>query len=927
MQAGPGLGFGAGVKRARHAIEGSPCNPGDVVAGRYQVREHAGAGPLGWMFKAVEVNNEQEIALKILSPRFLQMPEEKQTFRAELQKAQKLSHPNIAGIYDSGEDSGRPFVAAQHLEGLTLRRIMDLRRQKGQRFTLQEVEPIVAQIAAALDAASGAFAHGNLKPDNVIVLPDLLKLTDFGLAVSLPRAPFMAAQKAAGVHRYLAPEFLLGEPLDARTDLFSLGVMLGEMLAGVQYEPQLSLVEKNPDLPDAVEILFRRAVSPRAAARFASAGEMAAELAELLTQARPQPKPTDDAGDVFIVEARTDPRVRIARALGEPSTTPEPPRAEPVVESREELPVKPAPLPPVAESKPRPAPVLPEPAAAVLAALPRPLAPEPFTPAPYQPSIPPPRPVFPIPVMVPIAQPMPMAAATSSAQLAELAPAVAPVLTEDLAKVAAAVGATPELLTAETVVRSAPEESEPSEPSDVSRPDRPRRGAGKRGKDKHKGRGRRSVAPPAANDPAWTTEAAVAIGPTTSALQPIPAERPQVLTPATPLKPVSRPVARTTSFVGIEDKRPNRAPVYAIGVVAALAVAFGAYSVLSSKSAPAEPQPDAAAAAAEAAPKPPEAVKPAPAKAEPTPPPKPLQTVVPSKRSSSSSLGEKIRSVQERAKKALEDRRQKKEQAAEKAKAERKAAEKEGQFEPLQITAPTPAPKPVEPPRPAAAPAAAAPAPAPAGAISGVGDGEVMVSRERKVAAVEACPPGMVRIPGGAALVGSDASDDLRNFGDRSALKVDLKPYCIDLFEFPNTAGKLPRVAASWSDADAECRNAGKRLCSEDEWEAACRGPRNLRFPYGAGFDADACNTADKTDKPRQTNLSGAFSRCKSGYGVMDMSGNAAEWTASAFDSLGPEKAVKGGHAARPGFDDRCASRRKLAPAAHDIKVGFRCCA
>src|SRR5438477_12523500 len=115
------------------------------------------------------------------------MPEERRVFVEELHKAQRLAHPNIARIYEAGDDNGRPFVAAQYLEGLTLRRIMDLRRQKGQKFTLQEVEPIVAQIAAALDAAG---AHGNLKPDNVIVLPDLLKLTDFGLAPSLPRAPF-----------------------------------------------------------------------------------------------------------------------------------------------------------------------------------------------------------------------------------------------------------------------------------------------------------------------------------------------------------------------------------------------------------------------------------------------------------------------------------------------------------------------------------------------------------------------------------------------------------------------------------------------------------------------------------------------------------------------------------------------------------------
>ena len=983
LKAGPAAGFGAGIKRARHAIEGSPCQTGDTVAGRYQVREHVGAGPLGWMYRAFEVNSEQDVALKILSPRFLQMPEEKRTFQAELHKAQRLAHPNIARIYEAGEDQGRPFIAAQHLEGLTLRRIIDLRRQKGQRFTLQEVEPIVAQVAAALDAANSAFAHGNLKPDNVIVLPDLLKLTDFGLAVSLPRAPFMAAQKAAGVHRYLAPEFLLGDPLDARTDVFSLGVMLGEMLAGVQYEQQLSLLDKNPDLPPPVETLFRRAVSPRAAARFASAGEMAAELSELVSAAprpAPAPKAVEDAGDVVIVEAHTDPRLRIARALGatrapDAASTPQPPAvAEPQASGL---------APQAAEVPPGPAPTIPESAAAVLASLPL-APPEPFTPPPYEPSMPPLRPVVeaaPV-VETPIAPaiaPAPLAAPEAWGLKAEAVvepavsePPVAPVAepSPELAKIAESVGATPELLTAETAVRAAPERPEQGEPPAGTRP--PRRGAPKRGRDKLKGRIRRA---PSASDPAWTsgapTEGAVAIGPTTVALEPIQPERPQMEgwkekpTPASvPVAPLPSPVtvsvpapvparrsqpaiakpsrpAIPSSFVGIEDKRPSRAPLYAVGIVAVLVIAAGAYGVLSPRSAPAAEQ-----AAAEEAAKPDaakiDAPKPDAAKAEPPKPAEPSRkepahsaSVVPSRRSVSSSLSEKIRSVREMAEKALEERRRKREEANAAAEASRKprVEKKPAPVEKAPAAAPAAAPAPAE--------RAASQPPPPAGAITGLSDGEVMVSKDRgeKIAsAVPAaynsssqkdfvCPPGMARIPGGVAAVGSDANDDLRNFGDRPLARVELRPYCIDLYEYPNTPGKLPKVAAAWADAEAECKNAGKRLCSEDEWEAACRGPQNLRFPYGSGFDADACNTADKTDKPRQTNVSGAFARCRSGYGVMDLSGNAAEWTASMFDSLSPAKAVKGGHAARPGFDDRCASRRKLAPTAHDIKVGFRCCA
>ena len=821
LKAGPAAGFGAGIKRPRHAIEGAPCGPGDLIGGRYQIKDHAFAGPLGWMFRAVEVWNDGAVALKILSPRFLQMAEEKRTFAAALHKAQRLAHPNIARIYQAGEDNGRPFIAAQHLEGLTLRRIMDLRRQKGQRFTLQEVEPIVAQIAAALDAASGAFAHGNLKPDNVIVLPDLLKLTDFGLAVSLPRAPFMAAQKAASVHRYLAPEFLLGDPLDARADVYSLGVLLAELLSGVPWEAQLNLLEKNPALPEPVEALVRRAAAPRPNARFASAGAMAAELSELIAGVpRPAPRAADDAGDVVIVEAYTDPRLRIARALGA-ARAPDPAAT---------------PLPPVVE----------------------------------------------VHAVPPITRPEP---------------------TGDTA----------------------------------GEKDRPRRGAGKRGREKH-AKGRRRTLPPGADiaaDHAWTrsappsTEGALAIGPATAALLPIAPEVPRIDTPAKPLPPVetparrvraSRPSSAPPSFGALEEQAPSRVRLYLVGALT-LAVGLGAtWSMLRSGDA----NPGAAAAeparadGAKAEPPKSAPIHSEPAKAEP------LRTAaVPPRREADTahhSMRDRIRAVKDRVEKALADRRRKREEAVAASQA-RRTAEKVAE---------------------AGAEQHAAENHDAGGAITGLGDNDVLVSKDhgRLVAsAVPAvyvpsagrrdfvCAPGMVKVPGGPAAVGSDASDDLRNFGDRAAIRVELKPYCIDQYEFPNQPGKLPKVAAPFADADALCRNSGKRLCSEDEWEAACRGPQNLRFPYGTRYDPDACNTTDAKDNPRQTGVSGAFSKCRSGYNVFDLSGNAAEWTASAFDGQGGDKAVKGGHAARPSFDDRCASRRKMAVGARSVSVGFRCCA
>jgi formylglycine-generating enzyme required for sulfatase activity len=345
-----------------------------------------------------------------------------------------------------------------------------------------------------------------------------------------------------------------------------------------------------------------------------------------------------------------------------------------------------------------------------------------------------------------------------------------------------------------------------------------------------------------------------------------------------------------------------------------------------------------------------EAARTEPAKAEPAKPDP--NAVVPNRRDAGAvapkhTMRDRIKSVKDRLEKALQERKKKREEAIAVANAKRTAdakAEASATFPAQTISAPAPA-APAPAPTPAAAPTTPAPksqivAPNQPGAISLGGDDMMMVSKDRgqKVAAASLavpaaavadfkCPPGMQKIPGGTASIGSDASDDLRNFGDRSVSKVDLKSYCIDQYEFPNQPGVLPKVAAPFTEAEALCKNAGKRLCSEDEWEAACRGPQNLRFPYGTRYDADACNTSDAKDNPRKTSVAGAFTRCKSGYGVFDLSGNAAEWTASSFDSGGFDKTVKGGHAARPGFDDRCASRRKLNPGARAVSVGFRCCA
>jgi formylglycine-generating enzyme required for sulfatase activity len=155
---------------------------------------------------------------------------------------------------------------------------------------------------------------------------------------------------------------------------------------------------------------------------------------------------------------------------------------------------------------------------------------------------------------------------------------------------------------------------------------------------------------------------------------------------------------------------------------------------------------------------------------------------------------------------------------------------------------------------------------------------------------------------------------------------VDVGGYCVDTYEYPNRRGALPTVSVTWSDARKACESKGKRLCTEDEWEKACKGPGNARYPYGSQFDANACNTEDDMGDDRAVAASGKFGRCKSGYGIADMSGNVAEWTASPYAS-NADMTQKGGSFGRPDYAARCAARKNGAPGSRSAEVGFRCCA
>lgn len=187
------------------------------------------------------------------------------------------------------------------------------------------------------------------------------------------------------------------------------------------------------------------------------------------------------------------------------------------------------------------------------------------------------------------------------------------------------------------------------------------------------------------------------------------------------------------------------------------------------------------------------------------------------------------------------------------------------------------------------------------------------------------CPVGMAHIKRGSFRMGSAANDEMRSFGEKPNVRVSTKSYCIDRFEYPGRG--RPKTNVSWYRAKALCEKKGKRLCSEVEWERACKGHRNRRYPYSNKFNANACNTRSSAGKNRSIASSGRFRRCRSSYGVYDLSGNVAEWTSSRFRSSKPWRIIRGGSSKRPDWDVRCASRSNKPPRTTKSNLGFRCCA
>lgn len=221
---------------AAQNIQGDPLS-GRTIEGKYRIDSKLGAGGMGAVYRTHRLLIGDEVAVKILHPQHVSEPQATERFRREAQAAARLKHPNAVSIYDFGVTSdGLVYLVMELVEGQSLREII---KQQGP-LTPSAAAEVISQVCAALDEAHRQhIVHRDLKPDNIVVKPMLnglrVKVLDFGIAKlrDLTAGNLTQTGSVMGTPHYMSPEQCLGEELDSRSDVYSLGIVLYEMLVGV----------------------------------------------------------------------------------------------------------------------------------------------------------------------------------------------------------------------------------------------------------------------------------------------------------------------------------------------------------------------------------------------------------------------------------------------------------------------------------------------------------------------------------------------------------------------------------------------------------------------------------------------------------------------------------------------------------------------
>jgi serine/threonine protein kinase len=268
---------------------------GTVLSGRYRLEAKLGSGGMSTVYLARDTTLDRPVAVKVMHREMSEQADQLERFRQEARAVAKISHPNVVAVIDAGEDGGYPYIVFEYVEGETLK----ARINRIGALDVQEALAYAIEVARGLTVAHARrMIHRDIKPQNVLIDAEgRAKLTDFGISRQLEKEGMTATGRVLGTTDYVAPEQAMGRGTDQRSDIYSLGVVLFEMLTGhvpFQADSQVGVAMKhvNEELPDvqadrpelsaATALVVERATAKDPTKRYADIGEMIDDLSTAL---------------------------------------------------------------------------------------------------------------------------------------------------------------------------------------------------------------------------------------------------------------------------------------------------------------------------------------------------------------------------------------------------------------------------------------------------------------------------------------------------------------------------------------------------------------------------------------------------------------------------------------------------------------------
>ncbi len=268
---------------------------GTILNGRYRLESRIGYGGMSTVYLALDETLQRRVAIKLMNREVTSDSDQLERFRREARAVAQLNHPHVVGVIDAGEDLGRPYIVFEYVEGETLKERI---RRSGQ-LEIPEAVAYAIEIARALGAAHARhIVHRDVKPQNVLIDDEgSAKVTDFGIARTLDEEGLTADGRVLGTTDYVSPEQALGHSVTGQSDLYSLGIVLFEMLTGgvpFKGENQVAVAMKHvreqlpdvqalrPEVSAGLAAVVDRATAKRQNERYADDAEMIADLEDVL---------------------------------------------------------------------------------------------------------------------------------------------------------------------------------------------------------------------------------------------------------------------------------------------------------------------------------------------------------------------------------------------------------------------------------------------------------------------------------------------------------------------------------------------------------------------------------------------------------------------------------------------------------------------